>query len=55
MKPNAPKKTIWILAIILVAMALAVKFTGIVPITVGFWLAVASACLLVLATFFSKL
>lgn len=55
MRPNAPKKTTWILAVILVALALVVKFTGIVPLTVGFWLAVASSVLLVLASFFSKL
>ncbi|MBQ1357626.1 MAG: hypothetical protein IKD87_05430 [Oscillospiraceae bacterium] len=55
MKLNAPKQLSWIIALILLVAALAVNFTGLAPLTVGFWLAVASACLLILATFFSGL
>ena len=55
MKPNAPKKVTWMIALALVVLALAVKFTGLVSLTVGFWLAVAAAVLLLLATFLTKL
>lgn len=55
MKPNAPKKTTWFIALALIILAVAAKFTAIVPLTAGYWLAVASSVLLLLATLFSKL
>ena len=55
MKPNAPKKTTWFIALALIILAVAAKFTTIVPLAAGYWLAVASSVLLLLATVFSKL
>lgn len=55
MKLNAPKQVSWVIALVLLVAALVVYFTGLASLTVGFWLAAASACLMILATFFSGL
>ena len=55
MKLNAPKQVTWIIALVLLVAAVVVKFSGLASLTVGFWLAVVSAALLILATFLSNL
>ena len=55
MKLSAPKQVTWIVAVVLAVLALLVKFAGFASLTVAFWLALASAVLLVLATFFAGL
>ena len=55
MKLNAPKQVTWIIAVILVVLAIVVKFSSLASLTVGFWLAVASAVILAAGSFFSGL
>ena len=55
MKLNAPKKVTWFIGLALVVVALIVKLAKIATLAVGFWLAIAGAVVLLLATFFSKL
>ena len=55
MKLSAPKKVTWIVALVLAVCALVVKFAGIASLEVAFWLALASACILVLATLLNNL
>ena len=55
MKLSAPKKVTWIVALVLAVCAVLVKFAGIASLEVAFWLALASACILVLATLLNNL
>ena len=51
MKLNAPKKANWIIAVVLAVLALVAYFTGLGGGAVAFWLAFASAALLIVTTF----
>lgn len=55
MKLNAPKNVTWIIAAVLAVLALVVKFAGFASLSVAFWLALASAVVLLCATFFAGL
>ena len=55
MKLNAPKNVTWIIAAVLAVLALVVKFAGFASLSVAFWLALASAVLLLCASFFAGL
>ena len=55
MKLNAPKNVTWIIAAVLAVLALVVKFAGFASVGVAFWLALASAVLLLCASFFAGL
>ncbi len=55
MKLNAPKNVTWIVAAVLAVLALVVKFAGFASVSVAFWLALASAVLLLCASFFAGL
>ena len=55
MKLNAPKQVTWIIAVILAVLALVIKFAGFASLTVAFWLALASAVILICASFFAGL
>lgn len=54
MKLNAPKNVTWIIAAVLAVLALVVKFAGLAA-GADFWLALASAVLLLCASFFAGL
>ncbi|MBQ6478488.1 MAG: hypothetical protein IJI44_03875 [Erysipelotrichaceae bacterium] len=55
MKLNAPKNLTWIIAAVLAVLALVIKFAGFASLSVAFWLALASAVLLLCASFFAGL
>lgn len=53
MKLSAPKKINWIVGSILAVLAVLIKFTGLASADAAFWLAFASAALMLVTTFFS--
>ena len=55
MKLNAPKQVTWIIALVLAALSLLGKFVVAALSGAAFWLAFASACLLLVASFFAGL
>ena len=55
MKLNAPKQVTWIIAVILAVLALVIRFAGFASLTVAFWLALASAVILICTSFFAGL
>ncbi|MCR5067621.1 MAG: hypothetical protein K6A14_06135 [Erysipelotrichaceae bacterium] len=55
MKLSAPKNITWFIAVALAAIALVVFLAKLASATIAFWLAFASAALLVLATFLKGL
>jgi len=55
MKLSAPKKLVWIISLVLAVAALVVFLAKLASVTVAFWLALAAACLLLLATLLTNL
>ncbi|MCR4856213.1 MAG: hypothetical protein K5908_08595 [Erysipelotrichaceae bacterium] len=53
MKLSAPKKVNWIISAILAVLSIIAKLIGVISADFSYWFAFASACLLLVTTYFS--